>query len=121
METSSGDPISGSVGVDIVAPELNLEKTVEDPADGRVEAGEVVTVRLDIEHTSGSSADAFNLEIEDSLPAGLNWNGNASVGGSCSGLNIDSSNDPTIIFRDRKSTRLNSSHVATSYAVFCMK
>src|SRR5690625_6203510 len=24
------------------------------------------------------------------------------------------------IFRDRKSTRLNSSHVATSYAVFCL-
>src|SRR5690625_6560486 len=26
-----------------------------------------------------------------------------------------------IILRDRKSTRLNSSHVATSYAVFCLK
>src|SRR5690625_6814288 len=25
------------------------------------------------------------------------------------------------IFRDRKSTRLNSSHVAISYAVFCLK
>src|SRR5690625_6320328 len=25
------------------------------------------------------------------------------------------------IFRDRKSTRLNSSHVASSYAVFCLK
>src|SRR5690625_6187624 len=28
---------------------------------------------------------------------------------------------PTVIIRDRKSTRLNSSHVAISYAVFCMK
>src|SRR5690625_5734361 len=26
-----------------------------------------------------------------------------------------------ISFRDRKSTRLNSSHVASSYAVFCLK
>src|SRR5690625_1775812 len=26
-----------------------------------------------------------------------------------------------VIFRDRKSTRLNSSHVATSYAVFCLQ
>src|SRR5207249_8168755 len=25
------------------------------------------------------------------------------------------------LFRDRKSTRLNSSHVSTSYAVFCLK
>src|SRR5207253_10996011 len=30
----------------------------------------------------------------------------------------DTSVDP---FRDRKSTRLNSSHVAISYAVFCLK
>src|SRR5437870_6551647 len=27
----------------------------------------------------------------------------------------------TVPFRDRKSTRLNSSHVAISYAVFCLK
>src|SRR5690625_5955020 len=26
-----------------------------------------------------------------------------------------------VLFRDRKSTRLNSSHVAISYAVFCLK
>src|SRR5690625_7009960 len=35
-----------------------------------------------------------------------------------------SSSDPTPrpkAFSDRKSTRLNSSHVATSYAVFCLK
>src|SRR5690625_5226519 len=29
--------------------------------------------------------------------------------------------EPVIQLRDRKSTRLNSSHVATSYAVFCLK
>src|SRR5699024_12424513 len=27
---------------------------------------------------------------------------------------------PTLLFRDRKSTRLNSSHVSISYAVFCL-
>src|SRR5271167_2446484 len=27
----------------------------------------------------------------------------------------------TVVIRDRKSTRLNSSHVSTSYAVFCLK
>src|SRR5690625_7072185 len=30
-------------------------------------------------------------------------------------------NNFRICFRDRKSTRLNSSHVAISYAVFCLK
>src|SRR5437660_4415899 len=29
--------------------------------------------------------------------------------------------DPIVTQRDRKSTRLNSSHVAISYAVFCLK
>src|SRR5207253_6935616 len=29
--------------------------------------------------------------------------------------------DPRLISEDRKSTRLNSSHVAISYAVFCLK
>src|SRR5690606_40930899 len=29
--------------------------------------------------------------------------------------------DPTDLFEDRKSTRLNSSHVKISYAVFCLK
>src|SRR5690625_5461177 len=34
----------------------------------------------------------------------------------------DGAADPTIIWnQDRKSTRLNSSHVAISYAVFCLK
>src|SRR5690606_41118091 len=30
-------------------------------------------------------------------------------------------NDPAYAFLDRKSTRLNSSHVKISYAVFCLK
>src|SRR5690625_6963733 len=34
---------------------------------------------------------------------------------------IDYDPDPVIRFPDRKSTRLNSSHVAISYAVFCLK
>src|SRR5690625_6550162 len=34
---------------------------------------------------------------------------------------LDPTNDHIHIFRDRKSTRLNSSHVALSYAVFCLK
>src|SRR5882724_3890533 len=28
---------------------------------------------------------------------------------------------PTVIYQDRKSTRLNSSHLGNSYAVFCLK
>src|SRR5436853_1055644 len=32
-----------------------------------------------------------------------------------------SENDPELAMLDRKSTRLNSSHLGTSYAVFCLK
>src|SRR5437870_6463491 len=48
------------------------------------------------------------------LAAGLN-----NLSGNRSGLrNVDIQN---VDARDRKSTRLNSSHVAISYAVFCLK
>src|SRR5690625_5762585 len=36
-------------------------------------------------------------------------------------IDIDSKWESDVWFRDRKSTRLNSSHVAISYAVFCLK
>src|SRR5579871_5210737 len=37
----------------------------------------------------------------------------------CELLNLDAGHD--VILADRKSTRLNSSHVEISYAVFCLK
>src|SRR5690625_2556996 len=36
-------------------------------------------------------------------------------------IEVDITSTSGAIYRDRKSTRLNSSHVATSYAVFCLK
>src|SRR5690625_6883989 len=36
-------------------------------------------------------------------------------------LGIDSEIGQSLVIADRKSTRLNSSHVAISYAVFCLK
>src|SRR5437660_9288280 len=40
---------------------------------------------------------------------------------SAAGLREDARKDARASDRDRKSTRLNSSHVAISYAVFCLK
>src|SRR5690625_6878681 len=37
------------------------------------------------------------------------------------GLNLNEGAESTLAWLDRKSTRLNSSHVAISYAVFCLK
>src|SRR5690606_40716427 len=43
------------------------------------------------------------------------------VGGDRSEFRIDLAQVPGRLDRDRKSTRLNSSHVKISYAVFCLK
>src|SRR5690625_6173801 len=39
----------------------------------------------------------------------------------CKDEGVDFVNGETFYYQDRKSTRLNSSHVAISYAVFCLK
>src|SRR5690606_13612290 len=51
-----------------------------------------------------------------------NWNYNVhSIGIEHEGYVSDPARYTDAMYRDRKSTRLNSSHVKTSYAVFCLK
>src|SRR5207253_5385706 len=45
----------------------------------------------------------------------------SKLAGVTLGSRLEIRGAPEIVFRDRKSTRLNSSHVAISYAVFCLK
>src|SRR5690625_5682571 len=45
-----------------------------------------------------------------------------SIRGAATEVKVDNLDQPSVVAsRDRKSTRLNSSHVAISYAVFCLK
>src|SRR5690625_6073619 len=64
--------------------------------------------------------DQASCSFIDSLTASLNSRETFSMGTNCSGTMTSSL---VLGFRatDRKSTRLNSSHVAISYAVFCLK
>src|SRR5437870_10017554 len=48
-------------------------------------------------------------------------NGGVIGAGVGRGLHADTGADDATVGKDRKSTRLNSSHVAISYAVFCLK
>src|ERR1039457_3411665 len=41
--------------------------------------------------------------------------------GFCGDISFTIAVDPVTVFPDRKSTRLNSSHLVISYAVFCLK
>ncbi|MEM7053203.1 MAG: isopeptide-forming domain-containing fimbrial protein [Pseudomonadota bacterium] len=94
--TTADTTVSGTAPIDLVAPEVDLSKTVTDPVDGFVDAGDTVTVRLDIDHTSDSTADAFNLILTDTLPTGLTWA--ANVNSDCIGLVTDASGAPVIGF-----------------------
>src|SRR5215510_15368858 len=55
-----------------------------------------------------ATTEIYTLSLHDALPIASNWWACCRrTHGSC--------------WSDRKSTRLNSSHVAISYAVFCLK
>ncbi|NKI35097.1 DUF11 domain-containing protein [Wenzhouxiangella sp. XN79A] len=96
--TTATSTVSGSAPIDLVEPDVDLAKSVIDPADGFVDAGDVVRARLVLGHRAASTADAFNLDIVDTLPAGLSWGGDASVSTDCAGLITDSSAAPIITF-----------------------
>ncbi|MCC7362611.1 MAG: DUF11 domain-containing protein [Anaerolineales bacterium] len=55
--------------VTVIEPFLAISKTVT-PTTG-VQAGDRVTYTLSVSHVAGSTADAFDLVITDTLPAGL--------------------------------------------------
>src|SRR5438034_6821256 len=56
------------------------------------------------------------LFLHDALPISL-----ANTTFTASGLTLTGNTTYWVVLRDRKSTRLNSSHTVTSYAVFCLK
>src|SRR5690625_6255717 len=99
-----------------------MEKTI-DQLMNRLSPGELINQAFDRFRSGGDSPFTQNLvsQVQNNpVPAvltacGLTWlmasskQPPASAGHSGAGLG------------DRKSTRLNSSHVAISYAVFCLK
>lgn len=89
-----------STPVDIVAPVLSITKDVITPSMMLVDPFQVdgatpnLRFRLFIEHTSDSTAAAFDLAITDVLSAETFWVNDSSVISSCVGLNIDASPAP---------------------------
>src|SRR6266498_5471614 len=65
-----------------------------------------------------ATTDIYTLSLHDALP---NWPTRASHVRSGQALRQTRSRSALSVSRDRKSTRLNSSHVRISYAVFCLK
>src|SRR5439155_25238620 len=70
---------------------------------------------------AATSGAYHNTQTGRSTIAGRGYNTNIYTGNTYGYRGGATYNPNTGIVRDRKSTRLNSSHVAISYAVFCSK
>src|SRR5207253_9492717 len=70
-----------------------------------------------------ATTEIYTLSLHDALPIWLLVSLAGALGHDMYGrwLRPEASHRPYTSWPDRKSTRLNSSHVAISYAVFCLK
>src|SRR6266498_5252738 len=69
-----------------------------------------------------ATTEIYTLSLHDALPIS-NWRSTPRAPSSPFAASTPATSGPTPSrsIRDRKSTRLNSSHVRISYAVFCLK
>ncbi len=97
--STSNTSISGTVAVDIVAPQLSMEKLIAAPDPAVVDAGDTVSYELTIKHTPDSTAGAYSLLVTETLPdPALQWGGDLEVDSTCAGWTVDSSGSPIVIF-----------------------
>src|SRR5437899_7451912 len=67
------------------------------------------------------SARTSHFRVHRLRGPGDTWRGNSLVRGRSAPGGFEACRDKRVSERDRKSTRLNSSHLGISYAVFCLK
>src|SRR5258708_31674854 len=118
-------PVVGSV-----APEFTLQSQEDAPVSLKSYRGQwVVLYFYPRDFTSGCTVEAHNFQRDqaqyqqkDVVVLGVSVDSADSHKQFCTkeGLNFKLLAD-TVYGRDRKSTRLNSSHQIISYAVFCLK
>jgi uncharacterized repeat protein (TIGR01451 family)/fimbrial isopeptide formation D2 family protein len=95
--TSGANSTIDTALIDVVEPILTIAKETI-PNSITADAGDVLTYRLTISHDAASTADAFNLTVNDLLPQpGTSWLGNPVIS-TCPGLVTDASGDPNILF-----------------------
>jgi uncharacterized repeat protein (TIGR01451 family)/fimbrial isopeptide formation D2 family protein len=85
----TGQTVSATAAdLTIVEPGLQITKSLT-PAS--VQAGQTITVVLDIAHAAGSNADAMDLVISDVLPAGMSFAGNLQSTGGVAPVSLSES------------------------------
>src|SRR5438552_18954849 len=68
-----------------------------------------------------ATTEIYTLSLHDALPIFISFNVVAIIFSDKSSEFLNFLEDSLVLVRDRKSTRLNSSHQIISYAVFCLK
>lgn len=63
-----------STQITVVAPALQV--SIQEVTNGPYKAGATVTYQVNISHATGSNAEAFDVQISDTLPAGLTYQSN---------------------------------------------
>ena len=91
----SGVLTDQAVGVNILEPDLTISKRAFPTS---LYPGQFTTFTLTVEHSSGSETPAYDLELEDILPAGLIYQSASYISGQTP-TTIDDSGAPTIIIR----------------------
>ncbi len=79
VQFGSGLSGSASAAADLVEPRLSIHKSVDKTSS---DAGDPLTYTVLIEHAPTSTADAFFVELEDIIPAALDFLGPLTLG-SC--------------------------------------
>ena len=70
VQADGGAVLSDSADITLVEPDLNITKTANNTAPTPEEE---ITFTLDLAHTAASNSDAFDVAIEDTIPAGLDF------------------------------------------------
>src|SRR5690625_6777811 len=76
-----------------------------------------------ISFTYTATTEIYTLSLHDALPISVSseYRKKSSAQNPTSSMTCRDTINAAPVAQDRKSTRLNSSHVAISYAVFCLK
>src|SRR5690625_3754830 len=126
MEIKEGDKVNeGDTLVIVETDKVNAE--LPSPVTGTIvklgkPEGEMIYVGETVVLLDDGSGKYLDGQITQEAPAEEEEKGASVIGEiEVSSDIIESSNETSGPRKDRKSTRLNSSHVAISYAVFCLK
>jgi len=86
------NPSVNAPPITITEPELAISKT------GSYVSGDTIVYTLDITHTPGSTAKAFDIVLTDTFPAGTSFDGNIIVGPGSPTPTVDVTNFPIVTF-----------------------